>query len=676
MLNGNRPRIAHDIWYNAGRVSNNYGKGYTRDIGGNYLFTLTLKQKHHVKFGAEITKTKQTYYKMAPVGLWELMRQLTNRHIDQLDTDNPYLLIGGTIYQYDDPNVPSFGQNDTILYERKYIATQQSYFDKSLRKKLGLEETSTDVLNTDALTPDFYSLEMFSPDELLNNGNPYWEAMGYDHLGNKISGSDYADFFFKKDANGNYARPQQAYEPNYFAAYSEYQFYHKWLDVRAGLRIDRFDANQPVLLDEYSLYKIKTAGEVNSLNGSPVSHPANIESDAAVYIDDNYNPTEILGYRSGDDWYGPDGSAIDPRFIAQGSSTGRINPYLDNADENIQSPDFNYDGSFKDYEPVVNLLPHIQLEGKPLKQTRLYARYFAVAQNPEYYNWFRAGDYYFFNENINTTIFNSAMKPMRVDRFIAGIRQKIYRQLSADFSYYRLHVVNALGLERIMYAFPRNYTTYTNLPKETTQGLVASLFYQSEKSAGLNVAMHYNWQPDGYIEHTFNGYAQFNFGYGSDYIGWKTKKGRMPLEGLGVSLFCNLRQGIRYIEQANATADALISQSTRRIPTGTIDGKQLPLFYNLDFKAEKGFSLASGKMHLSVYVWIQNLLNTKNLFYVYPYTGKPDDDGYLTSPAGQQDLSVRANAESFSDQYTLKLKDPANVDAPRIIRWGMVISFR
>jgi len=640
------------------------------------MLNFSFKKMHHVKVGAEITKSKYAYYKNAPVGLWELMRNLANKHLDELDPDNPLLLIDGVAYAYDDPNAPAFSSSDTILYNRYYTAEQQTFFDKSLRKNLGLQENNLDIINTDALSPDFYSLEMFSPDELLNNGNPYVDLMGYDYFGNKISGAAYQDFFTRKDANGNYARTQPAFEPNYFAAYSEYQFYHKWFDVRAGLRIDRYDANQPVLRDAYSLYKIKTASEVTMLNGGAVTHPSNIDDDAAVYVDDLYNPTRILGYRMGDSWYGIDGNEIDPDLIDRETTTGRITPFLESPDENIKATDFDYHGSFKDYKPVVNLLPQIQVEGKPLKNTRIYFRYFAATQNPTLYNWFRASDYFFFEENITTTFFNSALKPTRVDRFIAGVNQKIYRQFSADISYYRLSIRNDIGIETIAFAYPRNYTTYVNLPKETTQGLVASLLYRSEKTGGLNAALHYNWQPDGYIEHTFNGFVQFNFGYGSDYIGWKTKKGRMPLEGLGLGLFCNLRQGIRYTKQANATADALFSQSTRRIYTGTLNGEQLPLFYNLDFKVEKGFSFAKGKMHLSVYLWIQNLLNAKNIFDIYPHTGKPDDDGYISSPIGQQDVNGRVNAEAFTDQYAIKLHTPANLDSPRIIQWGAIVAFR
>jgi hypothetical protein len=39
------------------------------------------------------------------------------------------------------------------------------------------------------------------------------------------------------------------------------------LIFNVGVRVDRYDANQQVLKDDFSLYPTRTVGEVNDING-------------------------------------------------------------------------------------------------------------------------------------------------------------------------------------------------------------------------------------------------------------------------------------------------------------------------------------------------------------------------------------------------------------------------
>ncbi len=84
------------------------------------------------------------------------------------------------------------------------------------------------------------------------------------------------------------------------------------------MRIERYDANQQVLKDPYSLLPIQTIGEVTSLNGRNIDHPDNLGDDYAVYVNNAKNPTSILGYRKDNIWYNKDGVEIpNPEILAQ-----------------------------------------------------------------------------------------------------------------------------------------------------------------------------------------------------------------------------------------------------------------------------------------------------------------------------------------------------------------------
>ena len=79
---------------------------------------------------------------------------------------------------------------------------------------------------------------------------------GYDHTGQKIKGKpSFDDFFNQRDEFGNYTRPIGAFEPIYIAGYIMDKFAFDDLIFNVGVRVDRFDANQQVLKDDFLLYQ-------------------------------------------------------------------------------------------------------------------------------------------------------------------------------------------------------------------------------------------------------------------------------------------------------------------------------------------------------------------------------------------------------------------------------------
>ena len=87
-----------------------------------------------------------------------------------------------------------------------------------------------------------------------------------------------------------------------------------------GLRVDRFDANQPVLKDPYVVGQSYSVGDirgtlVDQLSGNNII-PDNIGDDFTVYTDALEDPSAIVGYRSGDTWY----NAKEPKSLTRTSS--------------------------------------------------------------------------------------------------------------------------------------------------------------------------------------------------------------------------------------------------------------------------------------------------------------------------------------------------------------------
>ncbi len=74
---------------------------------------------------------------------------------------------------------------DTINYKNLSNIESQALFDKNLRTKLGAAED--EWIDIDNYDPKTFSLDMFSAEELLNEGNSYVSYSGYYYLGTKTT---------------------------------------------------------------------------------------------------------------------------------------------------------------------------------------------------------------------------------------------------------------------------------------------------------------------------------------------------------------------------------------------------------------------------------------------------------------------------------------------------------
>ena len=197
--------------------------------------------------------------------------------------------------------------------------------------------------------------------------------------------------------------------------------------------------------------------------------------------------------------------------------------------------------------------------------------------------------------------------------------------------------------------------------------------------------------------HTFNVNIDYRYGEKKEYNGpkWIRHKGKdnekiiNVLENVGFSAFATAGSGTPYSRQANVTeGDAsgitVVSGIAQRgVLQGTVNGSLLPWSYRLDFKIDKNINVTvrqakEGKPAkvgaMNVYIRSLNLLNTQNILAVYKYSGNPNDDGYLSSPTGQQTIAAQSNPASFTSLYSLKVNNPGNYSAPRSILVGIIMN--
>jgi len=721
LINGTRSNIVYNIWYNTGRQYNGYGKDNDNDqyrvrLEGAFDILkpgAPSRNKHSFEFGVEFEQRIQRSYTVSPLGLWQRARSLANQHLTELDRSNPTLRINGQDWAYNDPNRPAFYLTDTILFSRLYNAEKQTFFDKQLRQSLGLGATNTDFIDVDALSPNQLNLNMFSPENLLGDGANLVGYRGYDPYGNRLTKQpSFNDFFTKKRADGELERAIPAFSPIYTAAYISDRFYFKDLTFNVGVRIDRFDANQKVLKDEYSLYPINTKSETSNLNGTEVTHPSNIGDNYYVYVDNSKAPTAIAGYRNGGIWYDRFGNELTSgKSVAAASSTGTIQPFLKDPNSDIKDPEkFDPNGTFEDYKPKIIVMPRLQFSFNLTDKALFFAHYDILSQRPNNRVIMNPLDYLFFSDNIGGALNNPNLKPERTIDFELGFKQKVSNTAAFTISAFYREFRDQIQLRKIINAYPKDYITYGNIDFGTTKGF--TLDFDMRRTANFSLKANYTMQfAEGTgsddqsqsnlvnsnqpnfrsinslnydARHMINVNANYSFGEGKDYNG-PTVKNTQILSNFGINLQLAARSGTPYTAQVNATPEGLEGQPGRPITKGSINGSRIPWYFRLNMRVWKDFTFRVGKkdvkkddkreLSLQIYLQIQNLLGSKNAVAVYRFTGTPSDDGYLGDPASSAAIATALNPQAYKDQYAAYINRPDNYSLPRRIYLGAIFSF-
>jgi|JI102314A2RNA_FD_contig_91_703022_length_5366_multi_2_in_0_out_0_2 hypothetical protein len=702
-VNGERPQGIHSLFASTGRQYNGYQVTEATQLRFASSFSADFKN-HAIMVGVEYDQRDQSGYTVNPIGLWERMRNFTNSHLVSLDTT-----VANTIII---PGTAATGGLDLHYHRYSYDAARQTQIDKSLREMLGLAADNQTYINTDALSPDDLSLDMFSANDLLYDGiSPLVDYYGFDYLGNRDRNSTNLDKFLNdKDEKGNQTLHVGAYKPIYVAGYIQDKFDFKDLKFNVGVRVDRFDANQKVLKDPYLFQEAYTAGEKTE------GKPDNIKSDYVVYVD-NLTSLNVVGYRNTDEktqtttWYNNEGKEIsDPKLLV---SDGKLTPWLKDAD--YASKNAFSTAAFRDYKPQINVMPRVAFSFPISDIANFFAHYDVLTQRPsDGLMRFDPKSYYFINSTASPFIVNSNLKPEKTIDYELGYQQILNQKKNASLkitAFYR-ELRNQITQVSMSNAYPRTYQTYANKDFGTVKGLSAE--FDLRRTGGISLTANYTLQfaegsgsnansgaslansdqpnlritlPLDYDQrHTITLNFDYRFGEGKDYKGPqfnRKKKGEQQtvqiLQNVGANLIFRIGSGTPYTRDVAASPIGGRTQIN-----GSVNGSYKPWQFRTDLRVDKNIELSWGKKdddskktaNLNIYIQVLNLLNTRNILGVYNYTGNPDDDGYLASAQGQLFLNSNpTTVTSVTDQYNIYLNNPGNFGRPRTFRIGVLLDF-
>lgn len=707
LVNGDLPDIVYSLWTNVGVPIT----GISKSQEDQFRFTANGSanlNNHAIKLGIQYEQRTSRFYGVSGTGLWSVMRTSANRHILQLDTRNP---------------IPVYDDNgnflDSVRYKRLDDGSQTD-FDKNLRKYLidngykdidGNRIDNLSYINVDRLDPEVFQMDFFSADELLRTGVVSYR--GYSYTGEKLKQKPGLDDFF----NNEDERLIAPYNPVYIAGYIQDKFSFKDLIFRLGLRVDRFDANQPVLKDRYSLYPTRKVAEVKNNNAGLLPQggvPGNIGDDHVVYVDDPVNPQKVIGYRKGDNWYNVSGEeVVDPNVLAFQTRSGIISPYLQaESEEELELTK----ESFTDYEPQIFVLPRIAFSFPISEDANFYANYDILSQRPRSDNIGTPDDYFYLEERATGVIPNPNLKPQTRTNYEVGFKQRLSGNSALELSAYYGEIRNMIQRVRVNQAYPISYTSFDNIDFGTVKGFTVSYDLRRTRTNNAKLEATYTLQfadgtgsnpdqagslisagqpnlrtliPLNYdVRHDFTLYFDYRFGSGRNYNGPLTNNNTQLLANTGVNVIFRTRSGKPYSQQSNITQDVSIGIRQQQSLEGGINAARRPWIFNVDLRVDRDFTLIGPvktgpegettkrkPLILNAYVWVQNLFDTRNITGVYRYTGTPDDDGFLASAEGQEVASGKTIPQAFMDQYSVKLNDFRNYMNPRLIRLGLQFHF-
>ena len=699
LLNGMRPQSVYGLW-------DNVGYGYNgSNQSDNSQFRITAVGSadigdHAISVGVEFEQRTDRYFGVAPVGLWTLMRQLANSHTDYgrgIDENQPTYNNFGSFTQI------SFATLNTAPGEYSGDDSQ-SFFDYNLRNALGYNPDGTEFINIDNLDPSTFSLDMFSADELLNSGNNYVTYFGYDHTGQKMTGRpSFDDFFNKKDAQGNFTRPIGAFEPIYIAGYVMDKFAFDDLIFNVGVRVDRYDANQQVLSDQFSLYPTKTINEVSDINGQSVSHPTNIPTTATVYINDIEDPTTVMGYRQDNQWYSSDGVAVNDIESITPSGYVVPQPYLA---DGISTTDDVSSNAFEDYKPQINIMPRIAFSFPISDEALFFAHYDVLTKRPTTGNRLNPIDYFYLQTGNIGTVNNPSLLPEKTIDYELGFQQVLNTRSSLKISGFYREQRNQVALVNKIGAYPQTYSTWGNIDFGTIKGLTVA--YDLRRSGNLSMRASYTLQfadgtgsnpyaaqnliasdqpnlrtiyPYSYDQrHQLITALDYRYGSGSSYDGPRIA-GKELFKNTGANLVANFASGMPYSRQQRITGAALIS-TPAAILEGEPFGSRKPWNFRADLQIDRNVTLNFGKgetkkksANLNIYLLMTNVFNTLNITNVYRATGNAGDDGYLNAARFQTSIQTQNDEAAFRYYYAMKANNPYNYGIPRQIRLGAKLDF-
>jgi hypothetical protein len=302
----------------------------------------------------------------------------------------------------------------------------------------------------------------------------------------------------------------------------------------------------------------------------------------------------------------------------------------------------------------------------------------------------------------STTPIGFDLRPTRTTQYEIGFTQQIGEFASFDITGYYRDIRDEITMRLVTTARGSPfvpYAIYANGDFATTKGVelaftmrrlkrlqaTAALSFQDAQGSGsfpnsnravILAGLESAFNPQYITPLSYNQSVRGNLNI--DYR-FARDDGGPILQELGVSALFMFSSGHPYTQ---IRPESYEYQSVRRIPAEALNSSTTPWVYQVDLRVDKTFRMFD-RLGATLYIYVINLFDTKNITNVYMLTGSPDEDGWLTDPT-RGGKSVETYGPMYADIYRAMnqynrpvgyFNDPYFYGTPRQIRLGLRLEY-
>jgi len=285
---------------------------------------------------------------------------------------------------------------------------------------------------------------------------------------------------------------------------------------------------------------------------------------------------------------------------------------------------------------------------------------------------------------------NPNLRPERTTAYEVGVAHQLSDNVRLDVTAYFKDVKDLVEIATIP-SFPNQFSSYRNRDFATVKGVDVGFKMRplNHVSADVSYSLSYA-QGTGSVSNSQGNIAwtasqppkmtapldfdqRHKLALNLDYSLGKGEGplflGHRLLEGVGINVLYNVASGTPYTPTKIFNEVTLAAVSTE--PSGPINSRYGPWTSNLDLKTTKGFGAAGLKFE--AYVWVLNLLDTRNPITVYGSSGSAASTGWLDTEDGQTYLAEAG--QEGQRLYQLAQNNPNFYTNPRLVRFGLRTNF-
>ena len=358
--------------------------------------------------------------------------------------------------------------------------------------------------------------------------------------------------------------------------------------------------------------------------------------------------------------------------------------------------------SLEEVDPLLQVSPRIGISFPVTDRTVFHAQYGKFVQQSRLRDVYQG--YNVMADNIQGGFAISqpvgfGLRPERTTSYEIGFRQQIGDVFAFDITGFYKDIKDQIQIRSIFAeegANHRQYYAWVNGDFSTVKGLELQLdlrryhrismsfnyTFSDARGTGSNPSTAFRsiWQsptatpffPEQIAPLDFNqahsGFMTLDYRFadedGPEFMGTHI------LENFGMNFLFSFTSGTNYTRW-NGFGNS-------RVPDEPLNESSTPWTFQLDARIDKTVGL--GPLDLNLYIWVINVLNTKNIVGIFNTSGDAYDDGWLSSDEGVSRVEGYRQfgeeyAQIYSDLYRALSYASGNFGTPRQIRLGIRLNY-